>query len=83
MIFTLKYLKRSTKRTKKSNKMSGIEETIQIMEEGMKKVTDSLNALNNTCYRDIVKEEQLDTSYELTEEQQDEMRDKETLPRCL
>ena len=57
--------------------MSGIEETIQLIEEGMKKVTDSLNALTNTCYRDIVKEEQLDTGNELTDEQEDNMKKSE------
>ena len=48
--------------------MSGIEGIIQLIEEGMKKVTDGLNAVNNICYRDIVKEEQLDSKYLLTEE---------------
>ena len=28
--------------------MSGLEETIQIIEKGMKKLTDCLDALNNT-----------------------------------
>ena len=50
--------------------MSGIEEIIQIIEEGMKKVTDGLNDVNNICYKDIVKEEQLDSKYLLTDEQE-------------
>ena len=66
--------------------MSGIEEIIQLIEEGMKKVTDGLDVLTNTCYRDIVKEEQLDSKLFInrwTRGENEEIRDKATLPRCL
>ena len=52
--------------------MTSVETTIQSIQEGMKKISDGINQLKQECFKDLVKEGQLD-NFKLDEDAEEEM----------